>query len=159
MQLLSGVQRWRLLFFQITDGSLIQLSIHCPRLQVLVSARPPVKHILFWFLHFWWAHAVNWRSCNGVPAELVSLRADHWWWHQTSWQRPLCPWSPGGDRAGQLPPDNRRFSGAPEELPQPGPHWALRLPADYPGWHQETKGEWFGIEAARKQQFVIYYAG
>lgn len=35
-----------LFLHQITDGTLIQLSIHCPRLQVLVSVCLPLKHIL-----------------------------------------------------------------------------------------------------------------
>lgn len=33
-------------FRQITDGTLIQLSIHCPRLQVLVSVYLQLEHIL-----------------------------------------------------------------------------------------------------------------
>lgn len=37
--------------YQITDGTLIQLSIHCPRLQILVSVCPSLKHIWFLFLH------------------------------------------------------------------------------------------------------------
>lgn len=36
-----------LFFYQITDGTLIQLSIHCPRLQVLVSVCLPLEHIFF----------------------------------------------------------------------------------------------------------------
>ena len=35
------------LFFQITDSTLIQLSIHCPRLQVLVSIRREASSIFF----------------------------------------------------------------------------------------------------------------
>lgn len=40
---------------QITDGTLIQLSIHCPRLQVLVSVFLSLKHILL----LWHSQAPN----------------------------------------------------------------------------------------------------
>lgn len=129
---------------QITDATLIQLSIYCPRLQVLVSV---------WLQRFCFLFFDNVQPSNPalgpaltpsslrVPAESIALWADHRRRHQTPGQRALCSRPSGGDRVGQLPPDHRRLAGAPEELPQSGPHRALRLPADHSGWDQETKGE------------------
>lgn len=175
---------------QITDGTLIQLSIHCPRLQVLVSwslcccraniVRNPnsevtnecvhkmqvgfiaiiiylniSRSLIFFFYSA--AHRVGilcreqgskksteWYKsvCMCLLAEPFSLWADHRRRHPTPGQRAMRPRPPGGDRAGQLPADHRRLAGAPEELPQSGPHRALRLPADHPSRHQETTGEW-----------------
>lgn len=76
-----------------------------------------------------------------LGAEFVPLRADHGRWHSPPGERRLRPRPPGGDRVGQLPPDHRRFPGAPEELPQPGEDRAVRLPADHAGGDQETQGE------------------
>lgn len=106
---------------------------------------PSLKHIRFLLFFFWRA-----TTCDRAAAELVPLRADHGRRHQAPRQRPLRPRSPGGDRVGQLSPHHGRFPGAPEELPQSGSHRALRLPADYPRRHQETKGESWGSNGSEE---------
>lgn len=76
-----------------------------------------------------------------LGAELVPLRADHGRRDPPPGERRLRARPPGGDRAGQLPPDHRRLPGAPEKLPQPGEDRTVRLPADHAGGDQETQGK------------------
>lgn len=135
-----------LFLHQITDGTLIQLSIHCPRLQVLVSVcvcvwLPVLLHLQAPRRRY----SSNGALVSALLVESVSLWADHWWRHPTPRQWPLRSRPSWGDRARQLPTDHRRLAGAPEELPQPGSHRALWLPADHPRWHQETTGECGGL--------------
>lgn len=122
---------------QVTDNTLVQLSIHCPRLQALVkewknkasqrrtdATQAPAKPLIF------------------LSAVAVALRAHHRRRHQSPEQQRLRPRAPHGGGAGQLPPHHRRDAGAPEELPPAGAHRALRLPAGHQGRHQTHPGQW-----------------
>ncbi len=121
----------------MTDNTLVQLSIHCPRLQALVNLNTctsdfvPVSACA-------WSFNPSMCFCT-VP---VPLWAHHRRWHQSSEQQYLRPRAPHCGGAGQLPPNHWCDPGAPEELPSSGAHWALRLSASHQGRHQTHPGQW-----------------
>lgn len=132
----------------MTDNTLVQLSIHCPRLQALVNAHTCSSVHMSMFLLSACGALIHSFLCGS--SSLVTLpwpvpfplRADHRWWHQSSEQQHLWPRAPHCGGAGQLPSHHRRYPGAPEELPSPGAHRALRLSASHQSWHQTHSGQW-----------------
>lgn len=124
----------------MTDNTLVQLSIHCPRLQALVNT---TYMLCVSFCTSSRIHTEPYLTQPVAPLAVpVTLWVDHRRRHQSLEQQHLWPGAPHGGGAGQLPPHNRRDAGAPEELPSAGAHWTLRLSASHQGWNQTHSGQW-----------------